>query len=178
MPSEAETLANFKGLRNIYIRIKKTLEQVKFNSISDCISTTKLICEIIYNNLHNSGLAVECIKLMERFEGTNKYPMEAVLAAALINIEGFLKTGSEKVENDIKELLDGISETTEYIFENSNSFANIIRNDGNSVIINEYIYKTSLEINFYIYNSINLLYINAKLCREKMKQFSQMEKKI
>ena len=174
MSSKAEILSNYKGFKNIYIRIKKTLKRVKFNSIGDCISTSKLISEIIFNNLHNSGLAAECIKLRKLFEGTNKFPMEAILAVALLRIEDFLKTGSEKDENGIKELLDDISETTEYIFENSNSFDSIVYTDrDNSLIINEDIYKTTQEINLYIYNSINLLYINAKLCREKMKEFSQ-----
>ena len=130
----------------LYKSITNSLNNPKFNSMEDCISITKNIKNIIESIIIGTGLGHRITKYKTKY----KFTLDGYFCFGLLAIDRFIKTGLEKDENEINDNLK------------------IIRNMDN----NHKPADQKDEI-YQLYHCINLLYINAKLCREKMKEFSQ-----
>ena len=123
-----------------------SLNNPKFNSMEDCISITKNIKNIIESIIIGTGLGEQITKYEKKY----KFSLDGYFCFGLLAIDRFIKTGLEKDENEINDNLK------------------IIRD-----MDNNHIPADQKDKIYQLYHLINLLYINAKLCREKMKEFSQ-----
>lgn len=182
------------SVKDIYMYVKDNIDpvdSVEIGCICDCVSILKLIRQAIDEIMEQFGLRKIAMNKLDEYEAcddicTNSVPFYLILFHALNCIYGFIKAGTEKVKkdipmqviNDIEKLKNEVDETVkdlteqqELLFENSESMDHLTGPDGDKLVPDEQTYLSMTNMLMHIYNSINLLYTNAKLCIEKIEEF-------
>jgi len=173
-----EEQSEYYTIKHFYTIIDKYLKPAsEINSIKHCITVSKIIKYLINNIIFGTGLREWVLDNDSQMPSTHSSPQK-IFVITLGCIRQYLLTGDEYFNKQIKLGLDAYSGICQALYDQKFSSIKKI-NPGDTLLLdpdiekNEDFYKTYSEVMMYYYNSINKLYINAKLCREKMKQFSQ-----
>lgn len=182
------------SIEEIYLFVKDNIDpvdSVEIGCVCRCVSILKLIKQTINEIMYRFGLREISMNKLREFEACdftcpNGVPFYFMLFQALSSIYGFIEAGSEKlkkdippqVNNDIEELkneveeaLKDFTEQQELLFEDSETMSHLSGPNGDKLEPDEQLYLCMTNMLMHIYNSVHLLYTNAKLCIEKIEEF-------